>query len=141
MKKFVLMVLCLLLIFPGTEAYAAGNTSFLNFYEVTEDMLYLYGRELPLGGSATVSVDSQVISDVKCTSVAAEKLPVTVYCLVDITNDMTDAQVQQQKDILNTVSSRMGTDDKMILATVGDDFSESQPLTTCLLYTSPSPRD
>ena len=123
-------MLCLLLLIPVTAVNAASHTSFLNFYEVTEDTLYLYGRELPQGGNVTVSVDSQVISEVKCTSVAEEEIPITVYCLVDVTKDMTEAQVQQQLDILNTISSRMNADDRMVIATLGDTFTEGQPLET-----------
>ena len=130
MKRIVLLMLCLLLLIPVTAANAASYTSFLNFYEVTEDTLYLYGRELPQGGNVTVSVDSQVISEVKCTSVAEEEIPVTVYCLVDVTKDMTEAQIQQQLDILNTISSRMNADDRMVIATLGDTFTEGQPLET-----------
>lgn len=130
MRRIVLLMLCLLLLIPGTAANAASHASFLTFYEITDDMLYLYGKELPQGGDVTVSVDSQVISGVKCSSVAEEKRPVTVYCLVDITNDMIDAQVQQQLDILNTISSRMKDGDKMVIATLGDTFTEGQPLET-----------
>ena len=130
MKRFVLLMLCLLLLIPVTTANAASHTSFLNFYKVTEDTLYLYGSELPQGGNVTVSVDSQVISEVKCTSVAEEEIPITVYCLVDVTADMTEAQIQQQLDVLNTISSRMNAYDRMVIATLGDTFTESQPLET-----------
>lgn len=130
MKRIVLLMLCLLLLIPVTAANAASYTSFLNFYEVTEDTLYLFGKELPQGGNVTVSVDSQVISEVKCTSVAEEEIPITVYCLVDVTKDMTEAQIQQQLDILNTISSRMNADDRMVIATLGDTFTEGQPLET-----------
>lgn len=130
MKRIVMLLICLALLIPGAVVHAAGSTTFLNFYEIVEDTLYLYGTELPQGGDVTVSVDSQVITNVNCTSVADEKLPITVYCLVDITSDMTDEQVQQQKDILSTISSRLGPDDSMVIATVGSDFSEGQPLET-----------
>lgn len=129
MKRIVLLLLCLLLV-PSTVVSAASTASFLNFCEVTEDTLYLYGKELPQGGSVTVTVDSQVISGGKSATVAEEKIPVTVYCLVDITSDMTEAQVKQQKDVLNTISSRMGPEDRMVIATMADTFSEGQPLTT-----------
>lgn len=130
MKRIVALILCLLMLIPATAANAAGSTSFLNFYEITKDSLYLYGKELPQGGKVTVSVDTQVIPGADYTSVDKEKLPVTVYCLVDITSDMTDAQVRQQKDFLNTISSRMRPNDSMVIATLGSDFTEGQPLTT-----------
>ena len=130
MKRTVALILCLLMLIPSTIAMAAGNTSFLNFYDIAEDTLYLYSKELPQGGKVTVSVDSQVVSGVEYDSVSDRKLPVTVYCLVDITNDMTEAQVRQQKDILYTISSRMGPNDSMVIATLGSDFAEGQPLTT-----------
>ena len=52
MKRIVLLLLCLLLV-PSTVVSAASTASFLNFCEVTEDTLYLYGKELPQGGSVT----------------------------------------------------------------------------------------
>lgn len=130
MKRIVALILCLLMLIPATVVSAAGSTSFLNFYEITNNALNLYSKGLPEGGNVTISVDNQVISGVECTTVADGQLPVTVYCLVDITTDMTDAQVRQQKDILKTISSRLGPNDSMVITTLGNELIEGQPLNT-----------
>ena len=125
---------CLFLLCPAVSAQAAELNSFLTFHEiVTEEHqndLLVYGTVLPENGSLTVSIDSQQISDPVLTTVRQEKLPTTVYCLVDISTHMSKEQIEQQADILNIISSRMGDGDSMVITTVGSKIVEGAVLDT-----------
>lgn len=126
--------LFLFLLCPAISAQAAELNSFLTFHEiVTEEQqsgLLVYGTVLPENGSLTVSVDSQQISAPVLTTVRQEKLPTTVYCLVDISTHMSKEQIEQQADILGIISSRMGDGDSMVITTVGSKIVEGAVLDT-----------
>ena len=138
MKRITAFLGCvclfLFLLCPAVSAQAAELNSFLTFHEiVTEEHqndLLVYGTVLPENGSLTVSIDSQQISDPVLTTVRQEKLPTTVYCLVDISTHMSKEQIEQQTDILDIISSRMGEGDSMVITTVGSKVVEGAVLDT-----------
>lgn len=124
MKKCISLILCcMLLMAMSIGANAAGLNSFLTFQDVIQDEsrndLLLYSKAFPENGQLRVYVESQQIEVPVLSTVRQEKLPVTVYCLVDITTDMSNKQIQEQQDILNIISSRMGEGDSMVITTVG----------------------
>ena len=59
-----------------------------------------------------------------------EKLPTTGYCLVDISTHRSKEQSEQQTDILDIISSRMGEGDSMVITTVGSKVVEGAVLDT-----------
>ena len=124
--------LCLFLLCPVVSAQAAELNSFLTFHEIVteEDQsnLLIYSTALPENGKLTLSIDSQQIFDPALTTVRQEKLPTTVYCLVDISTHMSQQQIQQQQDILNIISSRMSDEDSMVITTVGSKTIEGAVL-------------
>lgn len=124
--------LCLFLLCPVVSAQAAELNSFLTFHEIVteEDQsnLLIYSTALPENGKLTLSIDSQQIIDPTLTTVRQEKLPTTVYCLVDISTHMSQQQIQQQQDILNIISSRMSDEDSMVITTVGSKTIEGAVL-------------
>lgn len=138
MKKVSALIVSICLFFsllcPAVSAQAAELNSFLTFHEIVteedESSLLIYGTVLPENGKLTLSVDSQQISDAALSTVRQEKLPVTVYCLVDISTHMSQKQIQEQQDILNIVSSRMGDQDSMVITTVGSKTTEGAVLDT-----------
>lgn len=138
MKKITLRILCLILLISvlchPLSVQAASVNSFLTFTEVIQKEeqydLIAYSKLLPEGGELTVSIDSQQIESPVLSTVRQEMLPVTVYCLVDITKDMNAQQVQQQQDILNIISSRMGEGDSMVISTVGSKTVKGAVLST-----------
>ena len=138
MKRITAFLGCvclfLFLLCPAVSAQAAELNSFLTFHEiVTEEHqndLLVYGTVLPENGSLTVSIDSQQIYDPVLTTVRQEKLPTTVYCLVDISTHMSKEQIEQQTDILDIISSRMGEGDSMVITTVGSKVVEGAVLDT-----------
>lgn len=132
MKKLTAILLSLILIFALTVPAAAATASefLLQKYTVTSDTIFCYGKQLPKGGKLEVSVDSRVLEGVHFSTLEQEHQPVTVYCLVDSATSLSDKAVQRYKDALLTLSSQMGSEDSMVLATIDGTFTESKPLTT-----------
>lgn len=130
MKKLTALLLCLLILCCTVTAGAVNVASFLHFHEISGGTLLLYGKELPPQGTLTVSIDSQQIPGATYSTIAEAGTPVTVYCLVDTSTSMSLSQVQQQKDVLKTISSRMGPQDSMVIATLGSHVTEGSPLTS-----------
>lgn len=138
MRKFTALItsLCLasVLLCQALHCQAAELNAFLTTHEVvttdTGSQLLVYGSKLPENGTLTVSVDSQTIPNPVLSTVRQERLPVTVYCLVDLSSHMSNQQIQEQKDILNIISSRMGDEDTMVISTVGSKLIEGALLET-----------
>lgn len=138
MKRIITRILCLclflLLLSPVIHVKAAELDFGLSFYEFihaeNRNDLCIYSTVLPENGTLSVSIDSQQISNPVLSTVRQEELPVTVYCLVDISTHMTKQQIQQQEDILNIISSRMGEKDSMVITTVGSKITEGVVLDT-----------
>lgn len=138
MRKFTALVtglcLSLLLLCPAVTCQAAELNAFLTAHEIvtgeTGSHLLVYGSKLPENGTLTVSIDKQTLPDAWLSTVRQEELPVTVYCLVDISSHLSSQQFQEQKDILNIISSRMGEQDTMVISTVGSKLIEGALLDT-----------
>ncbi len=129
MRKIIALLLSIFLLSSLVVAQAVDITKLIQSVQFTEDSIRILGKELPQGGSLTVSVDSQQIPGASFSTVEKEGVPVTIYCLVDTSKNMTNAQIKQQKDVLKTISSRMGSQDSMVIATLGSSVNESQLLT------------
>lgn len=127
-----LLSLCLALLLLVTPGMAAELNAFFTAQELAENgsRLLVYGSKLPENGTLTVSIDSQTIPDARLSTVRQEELPVTVYCLVDISGHLSKQQLQEEKDILNIISSRMGENDTMVITTVGSKVVEGALLET-----------
>lgn len=125
-RKGISFILCLaILAWLVLSVGAAGAGKFLRgSYEVGEDQLLLYARPLPSGGTLTVTSDSFVL-DGAVTTVSELKTPVTVYCLVDATVSLNEAQQMQQQDVLANIASRLGEDDNMVIATFDEQLVEN----------------
>lgn len=76
--------------------------------------LLLDGKEMPI---------------IKVSSVADEKIPITIYCLVDVSGSMKQDQMQQAKDILNTLCDGLGNNDNMVITKLGNQTDTSGFLT------------
>lgn len=130
MRKLISVLLCILMLSCVVTAQAAQLNSLVSAYEIVEDSLMLYSTVLPQNGSLTVTVDDQPVEDAQMTTVRKAHLPVTVYCLVDLSTHLSDKQFRQELDALNTISSRMGEQDTMVITTVGKVITEGAVLET-----------
>lgn len=124
-RKVISFVLSLTLLAGlALTAGAAEAGKFLRgSYEMAEEQLLLFGKPLPAGGTLTVSSDS-VTLDAAAATVGEVKTPVTVYCLVDATTSLNEAQQKQQQDVLANIASRLGEEDNMVIATFDEKLVE-----------------
>lgn len=133
MKKIVAIVLTiaalLALALPVSAAAAAGK--FVHqYYDVVSNTLVCLGTELPSGGTMSIAMGTQENIQGEYTNVEKAGLPTTVYCLVDTSAALGTKQLEQQKKILHSISGRMNSNDSMVIAQVGENFTESKLLTT-----------
>lgn len=132
MRKIISILLSLILLVALTvPASAATACEFLlREYDVTSDTIFCYGKQLPKNGKLEVSVDNRILEGAYLSTLEQERLPVTVYCLVDSATSLSDKAVQRYKDALLTMSSLMDKEDSMVLATIDGQLTESKPMNT-----------
>jgi len=125
-RRIFTLILCLMLLACAVLPVCAAEAgSFLrDAYEIADWDLLLYGTSLPEGGSLTVSADSQTL-EAGITTVGAAGAPTTIYCLVDATTSLNAQQQKQQREILENISSRMGENDNMVIATFDEKVVEN----------------
>lgn len=130
MRKLVSILLVLLLstalLIP---VQAATQRIMYQNYDVEGSYLSLYGTPMPVGGDLTVSVGSEKMAGATMSTIAEAQVPVTVYFLVDASTSLSDATKKQQTDILTVISSHLGENDTMVIATIDETFFEGPLLT------------
>lgn len=130
MKKLISILLCILMLSCVITAQAAELNSFISAYEIADSNLLLYTSVLPKDSKLTVTINEQPVENVQVSTVRSAQMPVTVYCLVDLSTHLSDKQFQQEKDALSTISSRMSEKDSMVITTVGKVVNEGAVLRT-----------
>ena len=132
MKKIVAFSLCVILLIcmAVPVSAAAADTFLLQEYDVVSDEVFCYGKALPAGGQFEVSDGARIIDNVVWSTLEQERIPVTLYCLVDCATSLSDRLKQQREDILLNFSSLMAEEDSMVLATVDAVLTESKPMNT-----------
>lgn len=130
MRKLISVLLCILMLSCVVTAQAAELNAFVTAHEIVENDLFLYTPVLPKDGTLTVTIKDQQLENAQLTTVRSAHRPVTVYCLVDLSTHLSEKQFQQTKDALNTISSRMGENDTMVITTVGKVITEGAVLNT-----------
>lgn len=130
MRKTTVIVLSLMLLvslmLPASAA--AAGAFLLKEYDVTTESIYCYGKQVPAGGTLTVSVGPQVVENAVFSTLEKENIPVTVYCLVDTATSQASSIRQQQEDMLLTFSSLMSGQDNMVLGLVDSTLIEGKPM-------------
>lgn len=130
MRKLVSLLLVLVLstalLLPAQAA--TGSVLFQN-YDVEGNSLACYGIPLPAGGELTVSYGTEKMADATLSTIGQEQVPITVYFLVDSASSLSSEAMQQQTDILTVISSHLGEQDNMVLATIDEAFAEGPLLT------------
>ena len=131
MRKLLSILLCLVLgMVLLLPAWAATSGAFLyRDYDVTEGTVYCYGKQVPWGGTLTVSYGANKVDGTSFSTVRKAKVPVTVYCLVDSATSVSKTVKQHQQDILQTINSLMSNEDSMVIATIDKTFFEGELLT------------
>lgn len=130
MKKItaIIMSMILLISLSVSASAASALTFLLPEYDMTSTDILCYGKKLPAGGKLEVSVNSQLIGDVSLSTLGQAQIPVTVYCLVDSSTSQSDKVAQQRTDLLLNLSSLMGPEDSMVIATIDATLRESKAM-------------
>lgn len=124
----IIMSLILLVSLAVPVSAAAAREFLLPEYDVDSGEVLCYGKKLPTGGKLEVTANSRLVEDASITTLEKAKIPVTVYCLADSATSLSDKMLQQRKDLLLNLSSQMGKEDTMVLATIDDILTESKPM-------------
>lgn len=132
MRRTISIALCLILLVTlAVSASAAATRAFLlQEYDVSSGEVLCYGKQLPAGGTLEISAGSQLVKNAVFSTLEKEQIPVTVYCLVDSATSLPDSAAQQREDFLLNISSLMGAEDSMVLATIDSVLTESKSLTS-----------
>ena len=128
MKRVAALLLCVLLC--ASLAAPAGAQAQKLLYPgtvVAGDHVYLVGIPLE-GGSVRVTANGQEIS-ANVLSIAGAQLGVTYYCVVSTTSSMSQLQREQQRAGLNAVNNALGTNDSLVLVTMGRSVEFGEKLT------------
>lgn len=130
MRKFTSAIISIILIIAlAVSASAAAPCTFLlQEYDIASEWIYCYGKQLPPGGKLSVSAGSQVVEKAVFSTLEQEKIPVTVYCLVESATSQSDDMKKQKQDLLLTFSSLMGQKDNMVLGLMDSAVIEGKPM-------------
>ena len=129
MKKASLQILAVLaaLTLVCSLGLAAQNEPFLQGFQVSDGHLRIFSA---LGeGDYQVTLDGQPLS-VETVSAAESAVPVMVYCLADVSGSMNNAQMEQVRETLATISASLGDGDGMIISSLGNSAVSSGLLST-----------
>jgi len=121
------LLLALALGFNMPALASAGGRFLRGGYTVEGDSLRMLCMELPEGGRLTATVGTQE-AGASVSTVAEEDLPTTVYCLVDVSGSMSDAQMETAREAMLAISGEMGEDDNMVITSLGDTVDVGQLL-------------
>jgi hypothetical protein len=132
MKKITaLFSFIFLLCVTQTGVMAQNSQYFLQGYDVDGEAFYVITGEIEEQQEAyepddfTVTVSGQEVPVLSVEHFADTQLPVTYYCLVDVSGSMKDAQMELAKETLRAVVQTMRPDDNMIIATLGNNTQSS----------------
>lgn len=134
MKKVRILLFLILLLTP-LYAYGAGTGTFLETCGVDGMELQILCTQPDEADSVAdreafrLTLEGEELPVTSLTSVGAEGLPVTVYCLVDVSGSMREDQMQQAKDVLYAVCESFNEGDNMVIATLGNETQTSGFLT------------
>lgn len=113
----------------GTQGI--GFSGLLENYEIHEDEIDILLPDLGNGSgergpeSFKISLGGAALEVTDVSTVEAEQIPVTVYCLVDVSGSMKEEQMDQVKEMLLAIRSSMTGDDNMVICTMGNETRSS----------------
>ena len=120
-------LICACVVFAYATSPATENSGFLQGYATDENGLRVLldnvEQNEPSSGQFSVTLNDQpvAVSDVK----RASDMPVTYYCLVDISGSLNQEQLAQEKDALKALCAKLSTNDRMVIAPFGNEVTPS----------------
>lgn len=125
-KKIVRCCLLLAAVFLAVPFRSFAAESFIRGYAAVDANLELYCCGVEKEGLWSVTaLGKQIYAEP-----AKERIPVTVYCLADVSGSMDDGQMDQIRRILGMVSASMEPEDNMVIGTLGNAVNTSGLLET-----------
>ena len=132
MRKMMALLLSVMLIVSlALPASAATAGSFMTGkYAIGSvddgDAVLFYGKALLPDGTMSVSVGAREVNDFAVSTLLQSDIPVTVYCLVESTNEK---RIEKEQDILRALSNMLRDQDSMVIASSAEELVESRALT------------
>lgn len=129
MKKMKrIIIVCVVMILMSANAYAAGTGIFLEKCVLEGSGLRVICSDINMDLEADafqLTLDGTQMPVTAVSTVRQEKIPVTVYCLVDVSGSMKEDQIQQAKEVLGTVCEWLDDKDNMVIARLGNQTDTS----------------
>ncbi len=128
-RRIFALSLLLLLIFPVC-ASAETTVRFLESYETEETKMKIYcssltGDGLPAAEQFKVTLGSRDVPVIEVYKAADAGIPITFYCLVDVSGSMKQEQIDQAKGVLTSICQSMKEGDNMVIGTLGNNLTGS----------------
>ena len=120
MKTAVGMIMAMVMLF-SINLYAADNSNFLEGYQTEPDIVNVYCANLgEISDLSTeqfeVSLGGKSVEVTQLETVATAQIPMTFYCMVDISGSMNESQMKQAKDAMKAICDGLGEQDNMVIA-------------------------
>lgn len=131
MKKLQrILIICAVLIMMSITTYAVGTGICLEKCIVDGSFLRVLCSDIDPDADVeadafALTLDGTQLPVAAVSTVREEKIPVTVYCLVDVSGSMKSDQMRQAKEVLNTICEEMEDTDNMVIATLGNQTETS----------------
>lgn len=130
-KKWIVItagVLFLLQVFV-CDIYAATIGRYLQGYISRQEEFQLIcmnmGAESNTPEQFQISLSGQELPVISVSTIEKEKLPVTFYCLVDVSGSMSKEQMTRVREILHTIAAGMKEEDNMYIGTLGNQITSN----------------
>ncbi len=135
MKKMAGRILSFLMVWNlgAGLGLAADNQAFINnVYQETEDQVEIICTipgETDSADQVQVLLGDQMLSIHDVARAGQEKLPMTVYCLVDVSGSM-KGRMDQAKEVLSAINSGLSEQDSLVIGKMGNQITDSGFLNT-----------
>lgn len=124
-------ILCLALLISIPVSVEAAATTFVRGYYVEGDTISVVCTDIAAtdltspSGTFQLTAQGKNLAIESITTIGAETIPTTYYCLVDVSGSMRQEQMDQMKAILHRINESMQFGDNMIIASLGNQVTSS----------------
>ncbi len=125
-RKIGYVTLVFFIIFMlGINVCAAGERAFLLDYDVSSEGLQLLlaapsdGKSYEKNGF-DISLSGNPVSVTEMKTIGESGMPVTIYCLVDVSGSMSEKQMTWMKQTLTEICGQMRDGDNLVIGTLGN---------------------
>ena len=110
------------------NAFCLSASRFVQDVKVSDNSVKIICSTLDYGEVSVALGGTPLSAEISTTG--ESNVPVTVYCLADVSNSISDSMMEQEKQVLLKISELMREGDSMIIAALGNSTSQGEPLTT-----------